>query len=449
MTISVDQRCQRRWYPLRYHPVQAALWNSPARFKVVPAGRRSGKTELAKRCGVRKACGPQRYPNARYIFAAPTHLQAKWIFWRDVKLLVPPERLAGSRKESISEVELTIRLWNEAQIIVCGLDKAERLEGPPIDWICIDEYANVKKEVWDHHIRPALSERAGEAWLIGVPEGRNHYYQLAMLAQGQMQEHPDLWGYFTWHSADILVPEEIAIARSELDERTFRQEYEGSFETFEGRVYYAFDRELHLDESIQYDRELPLILALDFNVSPGVAAILQEVEIARPDGRRLSVTRVVDEIWIEDNSTTIRVCEEFCRRYRTHPGAVHLYGDATGGVSGTAQVAGSDWDLVQAVLGPVFRDRLRSYVEWRNPPQRVRVNCVNSRLQSADGNVWLKIAPQCLHTIRDFEGVVYARGTGEIDKKTDPALTHLTDAIGYFIYARHPLSGGRAVTRQM
>jgi hypothetical protein len=33
-----------RWTPLKPHPEQLRLINSTARFKVVPAGRRSGKT---------------------------------------------------------------------------------------------------------------------------------------------------------------------------------------------------------------------------------------------------------------------------------------------------------------------------------------------------------------------------------------------------------------------
>ena len=41
--------------PLRYHPVQQKFIRSVARFNVVPAGRRSGKTEIAKRKIVRRA----------------------------------------------------------------------------------------------------------------------------------------------------------------------------------------------------------------------------------------------------------------------------------------------------------------------------------------------------------------------------------------------------------
>lgn len=41
---------------------------------------------------------------------------------------------------------------------------------------------------------------------------------------------------------------------------------------------------------------------------------------------------------------------------------------------------------------------------------------------------------------KDFEGVrLLAGGAGEIDKKADPGLSHLSDAIGYYIARQFPL----------
>lgn len=443
MLVSQNLKCQRRWYTLRSHTTQGQLWSSLARFNVVPAGRRSGKSELAKRKGVEKACGGQRYPNARYVFAAPTHQQAKRIFWKDLKMLVPPECLLSSRRESISDSELTIQLWNGAEILVTGLDKSERIEGPPIDWICIDEYGNVKKEAWDEHIRPALSERGGEAWLIGVPEGRNHYYVLSCKAQEQQKEQPELWSFFTWPSADILPPEEIAIARAELDELTFRQEYEASFVNFQGMIYYAFNRHVHAAESLRYDPELPLILCFDFNVAPGVCVMLQEKLHIGPNPKVAPwVTAAVDEVWIPRNSNTKLVCKRVIERYGTHKDLVYCYGDSTGGARGTAKLEGSDWEIIKACLKPVFGERLKFKVPAVNPRERIRINAMNSRLESADGTIRFLLDPiKCPHTLLDFEGVTCKEdGSGEIDKSGDPTLTHLTDAISYALAEKYPIT---------
>ena len=73
-------------------PEQLRLINSTARFKVVPAGRRSGKTERAKRNLVIQAIKESsegEWLDYRYFAAAPTRDQAKAIWWSDLKALVP------------------------------------------------------------------------------------------------------------------------------------------------------------------------------------------------------------------------------------------------------------------------------------------------------------------------------------------------------------------------
>ena len=78
------------WYPLRHHPTQSALWQSKARFNVVPAGRRSGKTEICgKRKLIMKALIGGKFSDWRGFAGAPTRDQAKRIYWKDLKKLVP------------------------------------------------------------------------------------------------------------------------------------------------------------------------------------------------------------------------------------------------------------------------------------------------------------------------------------------------------------------------
>ena len=112
-------------------------------------------------------------------------------------------------------------------------------------------------------------------------------------------------------------------------------------------------------------------------------------------------------------------------------------------------MAGSDWDLVRGILGPAFGDRLSMRVARSNPPERARINAVNSRLRSASGLVWLTVDPKCVHTIQDFEGVVYKEGTGQIDKIGSPMLTHISDGISYYIHQVHPLLGCESVITQL
>ncbi|MGL4234091.1 MAG: terminase large subunit domain-containing protein [Casimicrobium sp.] len=420
-----------RMYALRPHPVHIALMRSTARFRVVPAGRRSGKTERAKRFLVSKACAAidDGCTDARFFAAAPTRDQAKAIYWHDLKAMIPPMLLASRP----SETSLTIQLVTGAEICVVGMDKPERIEGRPWDGGILDEFANMKARAWSENVRPALSDRKGWCWLIGVPEGRNHYYDLWKRAISG--EDPE-WEGFTWKSAEILDADEIASARRDLDPLVFEQEYEASFVNFSGRAYYNFNESRNCAR-LSYDPRGAIAFCFDFNVEPGVAAVVQEQRL--PNGQ--DGTGAIGQVHIPVNSTTPAVCRRLAQDWKDHQGLVKLYGDATGGARGTAKVAGSDWDIIKAELRPVFGDRLRVCVPEANPTERARVNAMNTRMLSADGVVRFMVDPaKAPHLVKDLEGVrTLDGGSGEIDKKADPKLTHISDAVGYYVEKEFPI----------
>jgi hypothetical protein len=430
-----------RWYPLKRHPTQLALASFPGRFAVVPAGRRSGKTERAKRHVVRRALRHAKPEAGRYFLAAPTRDQAKAIFWEDLKAMVPDWTLA----ERPSETELAVRLINGSMVQVIGMDKPERIEGRPWDGGVLDEYANMKAEAWGANVRPALSDRQGFCWLTGVPEGRNHYYELWKRA---LADRSGVWGAFTWHSADILPAAEVEQARLDLDELVFKQEYEGSFINFEGAAYYNWDERLHAAFSLPYDPRAPLNFCFDFNVEPGVSGVIQELRHPKLASR--IVTGVIGEVHIPRSSTTELVCNKLIQDWGQHEGLVICYGDATGGARGSAKVAGSDWEIIMSKLRPVFGDRLHFKVPPANPQERQRVNAVNTRLKNANGQVHMLVDPvKAPNVVKDFEGVrVVKGGSGEIDKKADRKLTHMSDAVGYYVVHEHPITKQTVTSRE-
>lgn len=432
-----------RWNKLIPHPEQMRLVRSPSRFRVVAAGRRSGKTERAKRFGVKNALRFTKHPDGLFVFGAPTHEQARRIFWKDLKALVHPNWLIGRPEDSISESRLEIELYNGCRLRVVGLDRPERVEGEPVDAMFIDEYGNIKPDAWSENLRPCLSTpgRRGMAWLFGVPEGRNHFHDdwsKAGLKPG--------WDAFHWTSEEILDPEEIADVKEELDPLTYAQEYLADFVNFRGRAYYGFDVRTHAAEQHERDPKNELCLAFDFNVRPGVCAAIQEkVYDGRVGDCAEKVTAVVDEIYVERDSNTMKICNEIKNRWGDHEGYVVAYGDATGGADGTAKIAGSDWEIIAREMRAHFGDRFGMDVPKANPRERVRVNAVNSRIKSTQGTIRFVVDRRCKHTIKDFEGVI-TKDDGSIDKKKYPMLTHISDAIGYYVSRRHPLSGGRNVT---
>ena len=424
-----------RWTKLRNVKEQKFLWRSRYRFKVVPAGRRSGKTELAKRRIVLAALAPPGSPWAstfddpRYAVAAPTYAQAKRIYWEDLKKMIPRKLI-----KDISESALTITTVLNSSITVVGLDKPERIEGTPWDGVIVDEYGNVKASAWPQNIRPALSDRMGWAWLIGVPEGRNHYYTTAEDAKARQLAGEQEWGFFTWPSRLVLPASEIEAAMRDLDELTFKQEYEASFVNFKGRAYHAYGD--HNLRKLDHDPKAPIYFCFDFNVDPGVAGVCQKMTFDNRPG-----LGAIGEVHIPLNSNTEAVCRKLIADWGTHQGIVYIQGDATGGARGTAQTQGSDWDIINTMLRDHFGTRVISLVPTHNPTERARVNAVNSLCRSAAGHIRFYVDPArapMLH--RDFDGVrLLEGGSGEIDKKKDPALTHLSDAVGYLIVSEFPI----------
>lgn len=437
-----------RWTQMRYHPVQHAYWTSPHRFNTVPAGRRSGKTEILKRKLIKRGLLMSTTWEPRLFAGAPTRDQAKRIFWDDLKALSPKELLDGRPSES----DLCIRYITGLEIWVVGLDKPERVEGSPWDGGGITEVGNVKPDAWPKHIRPALSDRNGWCDLEGVPEGRNHYYDYDRRARALMREKgaESDWGSFHWKSSEILSAEEIEAAKADLDDMTYDQEYDASFINFTGRAYYPFEESTHCKKLV-YDPRADLALCFDFNVDPGVCAIIQEQRLPGEFlknhkgipllDKPITGTGVIGEVYIPRNSNTPAVCRRIEKDWGKHVGSVYCYGDATGGARGSAKIQGSDWELIRSELRPVFGDRLQFRVKSENPKERARINATNSRLKSKNGTIRLLVdSHKAPYVVKDFEGVTLLEGgSGEIDKKKAPMLTHLSDGTGYYLEYHFPV----------
>lgn len=418
-----------------------------ARFRVVPAGRRSGKTENAKRRLVVSALSAADWPDPRFFAGAPTRDQAKAIYWSDLKAMIPPSLVVDKR-----ETDLCLSLVNGAEIWVVGMDKPERIEGRPWNGGILDEFANMKPGAWGENVRPALSDRDGWCWLIGVPEGRNHYYDLWKYAISGVDPE---WAGFTWKSADILKRSEVEAAKRQLDPLVYEQEYEASFVNFEGRAYYPFQEATHC-KPLAYNDRAPISFCFDFNVEPGVAAVVQEQTLPGQFERDAAGvmlldrpvvgTGVIGEVHIPRNSNTPAVCRKLVELYGKHQGPVRCYGDATGGARGTAKVQGSDWDLIRGELRGTFGDRLSFRVKTANPPERARVNAMNTRMLAGDGVIRLMVDPaKAPNVVKDLEGVrTLAGGSGEIDKKATPALTHISDGLGYYVEHEFPVVSQKA-----
>lgn len=354
----------------------------------------------------------KEWVDPRYFAAAPTREQAKRVYWGDLKALVPKKWV-----KKVYETDLCIATVFGGELWVLGMDRPERIEGTPWDGGVLDEYANMRPSAWSENIRPALSDRAGWCWFIGVPEGLNHYKDIADYAA--CGRDPD-WGIYKWNSAEILPASEIEAARRVLDPRTFRQEFEASFEGSAGRVYYAYDRKKHEDGSIAVNGNLKLLVCCDFNVG------LCVWEIVQTDGQKVWA---IDEIALRDTNTAA-MGRAVLSKYGSHRAGIAVYGDAAGMNRSTA--GKSDYAILHE-LGLKDQRVARS-----NPSVRDRVNSMNALLENVDGGARLFHHPRCAHLRKDLETVEWSENGDGLDK-SNPERTHATDAIGYFVEREFPL----------
>ena len=188
------------------------------RFLVLVLHRRAGKTELA----LKKLCNAalkNTLDLPHYAYVAPLLKQAKTIAWARLKQMVAP---FGPHVE-INESELTVKFRpNGAVIRVLGADNPDSLRGVRLDGAVIDEVAQVKPEVWEEIIRPALSDRRGWAWFLGTPKGINLFSALYFGA-----EDWEDWdsARYTVYDTDALPADEVEQLRLEMSEQAFAREF--------------------------------------------------------------------------------------------------------------------------------------------------------------------------------------------------------------------------------
>jgi len=406
--------------------LQMLVFKYPARFRVVVAGRRFGKTYLA----LIELLNAALAVNRLVWYVGPSYPQAKRIVWDRLKEITRP--FWASRP---SETDLSVRLTSGSTIAVRGADRPDSLRGVGLDFVVLDEFASMHPETWTEVLRPALSDREGRALFLGTPQGCNHFYEI----YEQSKTAPDWAGFqFTTAQGGNVRAEELASAASQLDPECFSQEFEATF-TGAGRhrVYYAFDRSVHL-QAAAFQPGQPLVWSIDFNVNPMCMVLMQ---------RTGDVVHVLDEIIVQPDANTEAACQAFHQRASGLAGSqtldVEVYGDSSGNQRRTSGAL-TDWALIRDFFSR-WRGSYRSSIRTttHNPAVRDRVNCVNSRLRNTLGEIRLFVDPRCRELIRDLEQVTWAldasgRPTSEIDK-SDRARTHSSDALGYYIAEAFPL----------
>jgi hypothetical protein len=372
------------------------------------------------------------YSGEKYFAAAPTYNQAKKIWWDDLKALT----LSCAHARKPSETELKIYMPNGTEIHVLGLDQPQRFEG--IDWTggVIDEIADVDGESLKTNIMPALNTvnptrpfyRAW-CWFIGVPDGLNHYYDMAEYAKAG--NDPD-YKLFHWTSEEILPPDVIEAAKRTMSKKQYNQEYRASFETASGRIYGDYGSDNHTTERI-----LPhevLHWTHDQNFTPLSSAIVVIRE---------GTPFLLDEINLE-SAVSRQAATEFVEKFKEHKNKfVYVYGDPAGR-AGEKHGHKSDYIEIEDVLrlnGWKFERRVRPAA----PAIKDRQNAVRAKIKNASNEVHLKVNPKIAEWCHRGLSTVQLKEGSTFQEDDRNKFQHITTAIGYFVDWHWP--AGRILTR--
>lgn len=388
------------------HTGQIAVINQQRRFNVLANGRRWGKTKFAVKLAMETMIdgGPVGYFVPTFDFAED--------FWEEIKERLEPITIYKSESKRI------IRTNTGGELKIWSLEKKRAGRGRKYKRAIVDEAAFVKdlKESWEKVIRATLTDLQGDAWFLSSPIFGSYFHELFINA-----DKYENWASFQMATASnpYISNAELNEIKNQLDPLTFAQEFEAQFINLIGNAFaHCFNKKKHVKNCGDLKKKLPVRLSFDFNVNPMTCTASQHA---------------ADKSWIYtryefrlENSNIYDMCDMI----KTKLGGYYLTvtGDATGS-NRSGMVEGENmnyYKIIKAKLG-LTDDQMQ--VPKTNPlVKNNRVLC-NSLLFRHPKMI---IHPECEHLIKDLE-LVQVLGNHEIDKKTNPKLTHLLDTWRYYL----------------
>lgn len=398
---------------------QYEVYKDTHRFRIICAGRRSGKSVLSRTIVLDWALKNI----GSYWIVSPNYKQSKMIHWRELQKEIPISWILKK-----NEVELSITLKNGSIIELKGAENPDALRGIKLRGLIIDEIASIRNWDWLWHevLRPTLTDYEAPSLFISTPKGYNHFYDLYQLGQNNQEEQYQSWR-FTSYDNPYIPREEIDNAKEELTEDTFAQEYLADFRKYTGLVYKEFQRETHIIEPFDIPDNWTIYRGVDFGSTNPTACIFIAV-----DG---------DENWfIIDEHYAVGETIDY------HAGVINAKPYSKRVEASYGDPSGAQWISEFAQRGiyitPADKEVGTNFNSW----VRFGIEKVSEKLRSIPGRIVsqtkgtaaLYIFTSCQNTIREFEtyrwkekSVSQAQDLNEPDVP-EKANDHALDALRYF-----------------
>lgn len=401
------------------HLPQIKYLDDKTRHRFLLTGRRGGKTrglleDLLESC-------PAMPAHSDIFFIGPTNAGAKELLWDALENRL--DELNWRYKPRIAEQ--CFYLARGRKIYIIGAEKIRRVRGHRLWRAYLDElafFSTPLDEVWKA-VRPTLTDFRGRATVATTPAGKGTpAYEFFL----DILEKPEQWSYHYWRTLDnpFIDPKEIDEARRELDERSFKQEYEASWESFEGLAYYSFNENTHIKPCKEIIEGLGFLdILFDFNVNPTSLIVAQELADRIQCKREYSLK----------NSSTPATVQAFCHDHdqlKTKM-TIRIFGDSTGN-NRRSTTGLSDYHYVEEILRE-HGFNFQRLVPGVNPNIIDRVNWVNGWLKNVKGESRVEIDPQCRELIKDLSS---QETEGRVPSSRHN-LGHKADALGYYVAWLH------------
>lgn len=262
---------------IKMHANQRIINENPARYKVIKAGKRFGKTywalyALCKNAGL--------IPNEVFWAIFPSYGMAKRIAWHHLQWILPRAFI----KRTL-ETELTIELINGSRIQLVGADNEEALRGPRLGGVVFDEAAYVKENVWGSIISgQLLGSKTSFAYFISSPnnKGRNWFSNFWDSAKARQDAGDKDWAayYFTISDNPTFTAEEVEKQRQQVSDDLWDLEYLAKESALSGTLYWEFDTTKHVGE---YDGTVDLrARSWDWGISHPTVALYATIDKKKP-----------------------------------------------------------------------------------------------------------------------------------------------------------------------
>ena len=387
------------------------------RFRVLISGRRFGKTYLC----ITEMMKYASKPNQKIWYVAPTFKMAKEIAWSNLKEMLNQFNWI----DDINETTMSIRIRKTNSVIsLKGADNYDALRGTGLNFLILDEFADIDKRTWFEVLRASVADTLGDVLMCGTPKGYGNW-SYEMYLKGKQDDNWESYQYTTIQGG-MVSKAEIEQAKQDIDIRTFRQEFEGTFENYAGSVYYNF----HPVDSVidrKIDWEKPLHIGMDFNVDP-MSACVTQIEKDK--------IYAVDEIIIY-SSNTDEMCQEIRDRYGSKA-QIFIYPDPASRQRKTSAGGRTDLSILQNA-------GFKVKVKHKHPSIRDRVNAVNAKLKDSKGVRHIFVSKSCKTMIKGLQRQIYKENTNIPDK--EQGFDHMNDALGYLIDYIKPLTSNIQFSR--